>query len=257
VTNPATVGFVRHRWPPLRPRPVAPVDEPDDAAAALSRVVQNVRDRVSRVLKSVTSVCAAPVAKRNYEDRAGVEDRAWRFAYKNIEAYCVLDAAQERALLSLVVGGAPAGRLSEIERRIVAEVVAQLLEGVAAEQLREELRLRPPSPAWACDLQLRGAGELLSTIVLFTACRAAPPPRIVRPCLDGVPLSLRAMLSPRSCELGRIASWDRGTLVRLGRGHHVKDVLLYAGPMRLARGELGSLEGERAVLITDILRAWT
>jgi Type III flagellar switch regulator (C-ring) FliN C-term len=250
----ATHVLRQHRWPAVRAASRAAPIEIDDAGRALSFFARSLLNGSSKVLRAIKTASQTAVRKHNYEDQEGIEDRAWRLASESLDAFCILDESEERALLNLIVGGAPSGRLSEIERRIVGEAVSQLLLAAApAAQVSEELRVRPAPPTWSCIVELWGAGQEVAKLSLFTTCRLLPRPRIVRPSLEDVCIHLRAALSPHTCELGRVSRWECGSVVRLHRGQKVQDVFLYAGSQQLARGQLGSFYGERAILIAEVL----
>lgn len=243
------------RWSAPKASPRRNAAEVDEAGQALARLARSILERAPHVLREVTSGSHSAVRRQAYADRPEVEDRAWRVSYENIEAFCVVDSQDERALLGLTVGGVLRGRLSEIERRIVGEAVGRLFGAstLVVPDIYEELRQRPVPPSWNCTVELHGPAGLSAQLSLFTPLLAVPRPSIVRPKLDAVSLPLRATIPPTLCDLASIGQWRSGALVRLRRGHDGAYALLYAGSQRLARAQLGSLFGERAVRLTEML----
>lgn len=243
------------RWNVPKRFPTAPAGEIDEAGQTLSRLACSILACAPHVLKEVISASQSAIRRHAYVDLSDAQDRAWRVAYQGIEAFCIVDAQGERELLSLIVGGAPRRMLSEIERRIVGEAVSRLLTGLSsiAGNIREELRIRPLPPTWHCTVELSGPNRHVAKCSLFTACLPPPPPSIVRPNLDAVSLPLRATIPANLCDLASISRWQCGVLLRLRRSYDGPCALLYAGSRGIARAQLGSLFGERAVMLTDLL----
>ncbi len=243
------------RWSVPKQSPKPPVGEIDEVGQTLSRLARSILDTAPHVLREVTSASQTAIRRHAYVDLPGAEDRAWRVAYDGIEAFCVVDASCERELLSLIVGGAIRHRLSEIERRIVGEAISRLFAGSSsgAPSVREELRIRPLPPTWHCAIELFGPHKQASKVSLFAACMPPPPPSIVRPNLQAVSLPLRATIPANSCDLATISQWQNGSLLHLRRSCDGPYALIYAGSRRIARAQLGSLFGQRAVMLTELL----
>lgn len=243
------------KWSVPKQSSKAPAGEIDEAGQTLSRLARSLLDTAPHVLREVTSASQSAIRREAYLDLVGAEDRAWRVAYEGIEAFCVVDSQGECELLGLIVGAAPRSRLSEIERRIVGEAVSRLFAGSSsdARSVREELRVRPLPPTWCCTIELFGPHNRASRLLLFAACMPPPPPSIVRPNLHAVSLPLRATIPANSCDLASLSQWQSGSLLHLRRSCGGPYALLYAGRQRIARAQLGSLFGQRAVMLTELL----
>jgi hypothetical protein len=217
----------------------------------LDRIARLILDRVPQVLRGAQRASHTAACPRNYGEGAGCEDRAWRLKIESLEAYCILNEDSERELLRLIVGGAPRRRLSAIERRITGEAVCQLLgferkDGELAEVRRE----RPGARTWCSSIEISPSdkpGATLEFFIPFSSKPACSQP----PSLAGVALPLRALLSSGTCDLGSVMKWKSGTLVRLRRGIEVNPIV-FAGGRRIAEGQLGSLHGERVLMLTNV-----
>jgi hypothetical protein len=239
-----------NRWQPRIWHSREAVGEDDPAARTLAHLARSVLDRVSHVLCDTRQASQTAVRLRAYEDGCG-EDRAWRFSWRSTETYCVLSEHAERELLRLIVGGVSRGRLSEIERRITGEAVSRLLGSSGEADVTELRRERPGAPTWGCSVRLSAGDESCAVLEFFVPC-SAPVVRPERgPNIASVALPLRATLSCGSCELGSVMKWQTGSLVRLQRGLDVS-AIVFAGGRRIAQGRLGSLYGERALMLTAV-----
>jgi Type III flagellar switch regulator (C-ring) FliN C-term len=253
MTDRAGTSRYGARWRPRshQPQPQGAVADP--AANALFEFAQMVVGRVPLVLREARQASQSSVRRHSYEENPGCEDRAWRFTVQSREAFCVLGDTAERGLLRLIVGAAPRHRLSAIERRITTEAVNRLLApsgepGTLAEVTRE----RPCAPTWHCSVAVSGSDESGATLEFFIPCSPPAVQLARRPNIEGVVLPLRAVLSG-ACDLASVMQWRPGSLVRLQWGLEVSP-MVFAGGRRIAQGQLGSLRGDRALMLTAV---WT
>lgn len=247
-------GVHADRWHPRRYRPRSPASDNDPAALALSHVAQSILGRLPHVLQEVRQASQTSVCRCDYAEAGGGEDRAWRFTVQSREAYCILREDDERTLLRLIVGAAPRSRLSSIERRITSEAVCQLLtsSGTPA-TLAEVARERPGAPTWHCSIDVAASGTPSWSLEFFMPCSPPAVERVRRPDIGGVVLPLRAVLSSGGCDIASVMQWRPGSLVRLQWGLDVAP-FIFAGGRRIAQGQLGSLRGGRALMLTAV---WT
>lgn len=222
----------------------------DPGALALSQLARGIIARVPHVLRDVRRASHSLV--RRTDEQACREDRAWCFSFATVRAWCIAGEDAERELLRLIVGGAPKGRLSEIERRITAEAIDRLLQPSAhGGIIKEELRDRPALPAWSCSVDISSTQAPGALLELFTPCAPAPRSNTARPIVTPIALPVRATLATVPHDLASIARWRRGSIVRLQRGLEFY-AIVFAGGRRIGKGQLGSLHGERAIMLTEL-----
>ena len=241
------------RWHP--PSLTSKRSEPglDEAAHALQRFASGVLARLSGVIGECSAASLSSLQRRGYVDIPEIADRAWRIAYDRREIFCVLDEPSERALLTLIIGGAPGRTLSSIERAITSESLRRLFEASAdSAQFREDPRARPSVQCWRCELELVGRGRLQATLQLFTDCVSVPQlPATAHPHLNDVPLQLQAILPRTLRPLHEIHAWRPGSLLRYDHQQDIT-VALYAGSQRVAIGQLGTVVGSRAARLIAV-----
>lgn len=226
----------------------------DAAAAKLEKMAQALLASVPRVLKNVTRARAGAVARSDYDDLQAVEDRAWRISCGAFEGFCIVDAISERELVSLIVGPMTPHRPTDLERKIVGEAVVRLFSVASGQaHAREEVHQRPVPPSWRCLVEMSEAeGAAFASIALFTPCLPVPAPAFSRPEINNVPLMLRATMPSISSNLSAVTTWRSGSLVPIVRLREQTPAILYAGGKRVARAELGTLFGDRALRLVAL-----
>ncbi|MDQ6825376.1 MAG: FliM/FliN family flagellar motor C-terminal domain-containing protein [Candidatus Eremiobacteraeota bacterium] len=223
----------------------------------LARIVDQ---RARETIRGRLGVQYSIPQRHGYTRLAAVEDRAWHGALDGSELWCVVDTDAQRALLELIIGGPGAPVCTSIERKIVADCMAGLLNasGPSGESLRmrEELSARPSANRlWRCSLNLTAPCGPCAVIEVFAPAAAEPPaPRNgTRPDMRPVPISLSATLLPWSIALCDILKWQPGDTVCLPSPSTECTAVVNAGCVRIARARLGSSRGSRALEILEVL----
>jgi hypothetical protein len=232
----------------VRPAP------PDDGSRRLTIFAAGLIRSAPAVLQGVLSATHDSVNLSGYVDDPDVEDRAWVCRDRDEEVFCILDTDGERSLLGFVVGSAPAGRLSALERRIVGDVMVRLVQRSCDGQspVHEELRKRPAGQTWCCCVELSGGKNAAAHIRLFRP-RALPPevPNL-RPAASRIPVGLRALAPVAPACLAAVNAWRPGLTLRLAPSPQLLNAVLYVAGQRIARAHAGAVAERRAVRITDL-----
>jgi len=226
-----------------RPHP-SPDVAPDCGPARLKTFARALRAQAPSVLRHGLDVSSGEATRRAQPDILP-SDRVWHCDADAV-VWCALDAPSHRTLLEWILDGPGAPTPTAVERTIVSECVDRLLATSADTRWRESAgKIRLQHDVWQLALEISGEGASAS-LRLFTAAEAQV--RVTpHPVLDDVPLELRAWLRAFPVRLSDLASWQRGTVIRLSGG--VNDiptqVRVVGGPVMF--GTLGCTNGHRAI----------
>lgn len=178
-------------------------------------------------------------------------DRSGRVICADIEGrtfWCIVDDNSQWQLLECVLEGPGSTRPTPVECAIAQECLERLLTAASGESWREAVKaLAFDDELWRCRIQIsRGRSSAALDI-----CTRAPVLTALKPlCLDEVPLSLVASLTPLRTTFGALATWKPGARMSLdATASGLRAALTVAGGP-VAYGVLGSSAGRRAILLS-------
>ena len=168
----------------------------------------------------------------------------------------VVDSRAQKSMLAAIIGGEGPSDPSALERNILADFIARMLEGKGFEEVSKSAGdplCAGDGTQCLIDLGLRRGHS--ATISAYCAARENAPSQRSTPQsaahMLSIPLTLRVELTSVAMPLGLVGRLRRGSLLPIAPSGDVV-VKLFSNARCVARGVLGSVGARRCMKVNAL-----
>jgi len=222
----------------------------DPTPALLVQIAAAIKADAPKVLRGRASVVTRSPVLRSWAPDDLASAHVWHSDRGDgIDIWCVLEAADIRSLLPVVLQGPAGDEPTPLERNIARDTVERLLVATGRVWEQRAASQLPPAVGWCCQSILSDALGTEAALSLLSPSSEPQEESSTRVDLRNIPVQLEALTPTIELRVDAIARWRAGDVVTLATCQEAT-VSMRIGTIPVANASLGSTHGRRAVLIT-------